>query len=56
MQEQDGKPRGRGREDYSFSSADSDRQLAKDEAQKKFDEQVERERQGGDFNKENRRW
>ncbi|KAI4147943.1 MAG: hypothetical protein LQ340_005307 [Diploschistes diacapsis] len=34
---------------FSFSSADEDRQLAHNEAQKDFDERIERERWGGDF-------
>ncbi|KAI9703788.1 MAG: hypothetical protein M1836_007558 [Candelina mexicana] len=34
---------------FAFSETDSDRQLAKHEAQKEFDERVERERRGGDF-------
>ncbi|KAI9803450.1 MAG: hypothetical protein M1833_000969 [Piccolia ochrophora] len=34
---------------FSFSKTDEDRQLAKSEAQKAFDESVERERKGGDF-------
>ena len=34
---------------FSFSSADSDRQLARDEAQRNFDERVERERHGENF-------
>ncbi|KAL9022510.1 MAG: hypothetical protein Q9185_000417 [Variospora sp. 1 TL-2023] len=42
---------------FTFSSADEERQLAQDEAQKKFDARVERERQGGDFNENRgRRW
>ena len=36
-------------EGSSFSSADEDRQLARSEAQKDFDEILERERQGSDF-------
>ncbi|KAI4183690.1 MAG: hypothetical protein L6R41_005250 [Letrouitia leprolyta] len=35
---------------FTFSSADQERQLAQDEAQKEFDAKVERERQGGNFN------
>ncbi|KAI4174405.1 MAG: hypothetical protein LQ343_002340 [Gyalolechia ehrenbergii] len=38
---------------FTFSSADQERQLVQDEAQKEFDARVERERQGGSFN-ENR--
>ena len=43
---------------FSFSKSEEERQLAKEEAQREFDERVERERRGGDFNeeKENRRW
>ena len=37
-------------DDFSFSSADEDRQLARHEAQNEFDERLERERRGGDFN------
>lgn len=42
---------------FTFSSAEQERYLAQDEAQKEFDARVERERQGGSFN-ENRgkRW
>ena len=35
---------------FTFSSADQERQLAQDEAQREFDARVERERQGGSFN------
>ncbi|KAL8935445.1 MAG: hypothetical protein Q9211_004699 [Gyalolechia sp. 1 TL-2023] len=42
---------------FTFSSADQERQLAKDEAQKEFDARVERERQGGSFNENRaRKW
>ena len=34
---------------FSFSSSDEERQLARAEAQKEFDERIERERQGKDF-------
>ncbi|KAI9776384.1 MAG: hypothetical protein M1835_005528 [Candelina submexicana] len=34
---------------FAFSETDSDRQLAKHEAQREFDDRVERERRGGDF-------
>ncbi len=34
---------------FAFSETDSDKQLAKHEAQREFDERVERERRGGDF-------
>ena len=34
---------------YSFSSAEEEKSYARDEAQKEFDERVERERRGGDF-------
>ena len=45
-------------DDYAFSNSEEDRQLAKDEAQKSFDERVERERRGGDFggNEKGGRW
>ncbi|KAL9602482.1 MAG: hypothetical protein Q9219_001774 [cf. Caloplaca sp. 3 TL-2023] len=35
---------------FTFSSAEQERQLARDEAQREFDAKVERERQGGNFN------
>ncbi|KAF2208886.1 hypothetical protein CERZMDRAFT_114235 [Cercospora zeae-maydis SCOH1-5] len=38
-----------GREDFTFSSRDEDNQLAKAEAQREFDAQIERERSGKDF-------
>lgn len=42
---------------FTFSSADEERQLAQDEAQKEFDARVERERQGGNFSEnKGRRW
>lgn len=42
---------------FSFSSADSERSYAKDDAQKHFDERVEQERRGEDFGSgRNRRW
>ncbi|MCJ1375635.1 hypothetical protein MMC20_006872 [Loxospora ochrophaea] len=41
---------------FSFSKSDEERSLAKEEAQKAFDERVERERRGGDFNEQGRRW
>ncbi|KZF19474.1 hypothetical protein L228DRAFT_251068 [Xylona heveae TC161] len=34
---------------FTFSSTDEDRQLAQNEAQRDFDQRLERERQGGDF-------
>ena len=42
---------------FAFPSSDEERSYAKDEAQKEFDERVEKERKGGDFtsNRE-RRW
>ncbi|MCJ1298651.1 hypothetical protein MMC08_001441 [Hypocenomyce scalaris] len=39
---------------FAFSNSEEDRQLAKTEAQRQFDEQVERERRGGDFG--GKRW
>ncbi|KAI9709560.1 MAG: hypothetical protein M1820_003320 [Bogoriella megaspora] len=36
-------------DDYSFSSAEEERELAKSEAQKQFDARIERERSGKDF-------
>lgn len=44
---------------YTFSSAEEERQLAKSDAQKEFDDRVERERRGGDFTSSNgdqKRW
>ena len=41
---------------FSFSSSDEERSYAQTEAQKEFDERVERERKGGDFSSEGRRW
>lgn len=43
-------------ESFSFSSAESDGQLAKDEAQRDFDGRIERERQGRDFSEVDKRW
>lgn len=40
---------------FSFSSSEEERNYAKDEAQKEFDERVEKERRGGDFS-DGRRW
>ncbi|KAM3424161.1 hypothetical protein BST61_g11296 [Cercospora zeina] len=42
-------------DDFTFSSRDEDKQLAKVEAQKEFDAQIERERSGKDFD-ERKRW
>ena len=42
---------------FSFSSSDEEKSYAKDEAQKEFDERVEKERRGGDFTSgRERRW
>lgn len=44
---------------FSFSSSDGEKSYARDEAQKEFDERVEKERQGGDFSgadRGGRRW
>ena len=41
---------------FSFSSSDEERSYAKAEAQREFDERVEKERKGGDFTSEGRRW
>ena len=44
-------------ESFTFSSADSERAYAKDEAQKHFDERVEQERRGEDFGSgRSKRW
>ena len=42
-------------ESFTFSSSDSERAYAKDEAQKHFDERVEQERRGEDFDSGRRR-
>ena len=63
----DPRPRRRGRveqqqqqqqegESFSFSGSDEERGYAQSEAQKEFDERVERERRGGDFGDEGKRW
>jgi hypothetical protein len=41
---------------FSFSSTDEERQLAKAEAQREFDDRLERERKGGDFDDRGKRW
>ena len=42
---------------FSFSSSEEEKNYAKDEAQKEFDERVEKERRGGDFSDSGgRRW
>ncbi|KAL6719518.1 hypothetical protein ACLMJK_003759 [Lecanora helva] len=41
---------------FSFSSSEEERSYAKEEAQKEFDERVERERKGEDFSGSGRRW
>ena len=38
-----------GADSFSFSSSDQDGSLAKEEAQRVFDERLEKERRGGDF-------
>ncbi|KAI9841798.1 MAG: hypothetical protein M1837_000392 [Sclerophora amabilis] len=38
---------------HTFPKSEEDRQLARQEAQKEFDDRVERERQGGDFDRSN---
>lgn len=45
-EQQDGSTTG---DSFSFSSSEEERNYAKDEAQKEFDERVEKERRGGDF-------
>ena len=47
-----------GGDSFSFSSVDQDRSLAKEEAQRVFDERLEKERRGGDFGSgnEEKRW
>ena len=41
---------------FTFSGAEEERRYVKDEAQKEFDERVEKERRGGDFGSTERRW
>ena len=41
---------------FSFSSTDEERQLAKTEAQREFDDRLEQERKGGDFEDRGKRW
>ncbi|GME24967.1 hypothetical protein GTA08_BOTSDO04965 [Neofusicoccum parvum] len=41
---------------FAFTSSDEERQLAKSEAQREFDERVEKERRGMDFNEGGKRW
>ncbi|TVY12830.1 hypothetical protein LARI1_G009389 [Lachnellula arida] len=43
-------------ESYSISKTDEERSYAKEEAQREFDAQVERERRGGDFAGNQKRW
>ena len=40
---------------FSFSSSDEEKGYAKAEAQREFDERVEKERRGGDFSNDGRR-
>ena len=55
QQQQSGSSSTTGDESFSFSSADEERNYAKSEAQREFDERVEKERRGGDFGG-GRRW
>ncbi|PVI02085.1 hypothetical protein DM02DRAFT_318609 [Periconia macrospinosa] len=41
---------------FTFANSDEERQRAQEQAQREFDERLERERQGKDFNDEGRRW
>ncbi|KAI9729420.1 MAG: hypothetical protein M1818_008527 [Claussenomyces sp. TS43310] len=41
---------------FAFSNSEEDKQLAREEAQKEFDARVERERKGGDFSGDQKRW
>ena len=41
---------------FAFSSSESERNYARDEAQKEFDARVEKERAGGDFGGGDRKW
>ena len=51
-QQQEGSTLG---DSFTFSSSDRERAYARDEAQKDFDERVEQERRGGDFDSSGRR-
>ena len=53
QEQQDGSTTG---DSFSFSSSDEERSYAKAEAQREFDERVEKERRGGDFTSGGRRW
>ena len=44
------------RENYSISKTEEERSYAKEEAQREFDARVERERRGGDFGGNQKRW
>lgn len=48
-QQQDGGSGGRNEEGFSFSVSEGERSFARDEAQREFDQRVEKERRGGDF-------
>ncbi|CAI6240340.1 unnamed protein product [Periconia digitata] len=41
---------------FTFAGSDEERQRGQEQAQREFDERLERERQGKDFSDENRRW
>ncbi|KAL9631457.1 MAG: hypothetical protein Q9164_005882 [Protoblastenia rupestris] len=45
-----------GGDSFSFSSSDEEKSYAQSESQKAFDERVEKERRGGDFSDEAKRW
>ena len=54
QEQQDGSTAG---DSFSFSSSEEERSYAKSEAQREFDERVEKERRGGDFSSSGgRRW
>lgn len=54
QEQQDGSTTG---DSFSFSNSEEERSYARDEAQKEFDERVEKERRGGDFSSSGgRRW
>ena len=48
FQQQQQQPK-REEDSFAFSASEGEKSYAKDEAQKAFDERVEKERQGGDF-------
>lgn len=41
---------------FTFAGSDEERQRAQVQAQREFDERIEKERQGKDFNDEGKKW